>query len=116
MVLIFGLSLGGFLAILGIASYLLAARVRLNPALGFSYRFLTHEVWCRCNRAGGVQLASVGVIVMVITAILAAADVEKGVGVLSLALVAALLVILSEVWLYHYVKRLVQRITQEKEL
>ncbi|MFC1944213.1 hypothetical protein ACFLX5_01765 [Chloroflexota bacterium] len=110
MVFIFGLILGIAFTIFGIACYLLAEKVRLNPALGFSFEFVTHEVWCRSNRAGGIEMAIIGLVIIIITSSLWALDAPNGPSLLGIGLTAAVLTALGEIWIRSYIKRLTKEI------
>jgi uncharacterized membrane protein len=107
--LAFGIFIGALLFILGLVTGWLAPRVGPNPFFGvrIGYAFASRAVWDRANRAGGMLLAAIGIVVVLLAfgLRLLFADATA-----MLVLTGAMLAMLigAAVWLGFYARHLAQ--------
>ncbi len=116
--LYFGLGMGALLVVIGLVTYWLAPRVGPNPIFGVrvGYSYASREVWDKTNRAGGVLIAVAGIGVAILGIALCWLNIapREGIGILTVAMLAALLGM--TVWLFLYARRLAQGTAIAREL
>lgn len=116
--LYFGLGIGVLLVIAGLATYFLAPRVGPNPIFGVrvGYSYANREVWDKSNRFGGALLAFVGVGTALLGVLLHLLGVapREGMGILTVAMIVALLAVTA--WTFVYARALAQGATITREM
>jgi len=89
-----------------------------NPIFGVrvGYSYASREVWDKTNRAGGVLIAVAGIGVAILGIALCWLNIapREGIGILTVAMLAALLGM--TVWLFLYARRLAQGTAIAREL
>ena len=116
--LLFGLGMGALLVVAGAATYYLAPRVGPNPIFGVrvGYSYASREVWDKTNRFGGALMALVGIGTAILGVLLHLLNLaaRDGIGILTVAMLAALLG--ATAWMFVYARGLAQGTAIAREI
>lgn len=114
----FGLGMGVLLVAIGLVTYWLAPRVGPNPIFGVrvGYSYASREVWDKTNRVGGALIVLVGIGAATLGVALRWLNVapREGIGILTAAMLAALLG--ATAWLFLYARNLARGTAIAREL
>ena len=110
LVLWFGFGLGAVLVVVGAITYFLAPRVGPNPIFGLrtGYSLVSHEVWDKSNRVGGVAMALVGLLALVATPLIVWAVPREGTAFTAIMIIVIGPLLATTGWLFAYTRRLAQ--------
>ncbi|MFN8473187.1 MAG: SdpI family protein [Anaerolineae bacterium] len=104
----FGLLIGGIFILAGLATAIWAPRVGPNAYFGVrtGYSAANRAVWNRSNRVGGLVMAALGVVMLVITVLIVPLHLPAETEMLVLTGALFALLIPAVVWLFFYTRRL----------
>src|SRR5689334_15988811 len=110
MILSLGLLMGGLLLVVGLATYIWAPRVVPNPFFGVrtGYSYANRDVWNQSNCVGGLALAGVGAVLLVLTSVLQLIGLPQATATFVLTGVMVVLGLGTVAWLVLYTRRLAQ--------
>lgn len=116
--LTFGLVIGLLISAIGLITYWLAPRVGPNPIFGVrvGYSYASRDVWDQTNRAGGLLIGAIGVIVAILSLLLQWLGISPAqiTGIITAVMIIALLG--GTASMFWYARRLAQGTALAREI